>query len=394
MNNTKIRKPKSSRFTGSNNRKKNHISTLDPNRLIQKQPVEKVEEKFEPSWKYEDLKLHPKLKSNIAAKGYVYPTPVQEKSLQHLLEGRDLLGIANTGTGKTAAFLIPIIEQLMKGQINIQSLVIVPTRELALQVEEEFNSLTKGMGLYASSFIGGKSVQADIVKLRKSPHILVGTPGRLLDLTNQRALRLDKISNLVIDEFDRMLDMGFIQDVKKILSGLTNRKHTMFFSATLDDNHKSLINSILNNPVEVKISSGKHTSAQVEQELIKVPEGQNKFQILLEMMTNREFEKVLIFAETKRTVNMVGKKLNQSGIRTELIHGNKSQNYRVNALNQFTRGKVQVLVATDIAARGLDITDVTHVINYQLPRTMDSYIHRIGRTGRAGKFGKAITFVD
>ncbi|MCL4156086.1 UNVERIFIED_CONTAM: hypothetical protein GTU68_042803 [Idotea baltica] len=274
------------------------------------------------------------------------------------------------------------------------ALIVVPTRELALQVEEEFRSLTKGLNLVAASFIGGTSVGKNLSQLRRRTHVVIGTPGRLKDMVDQRALQLHKIPVLVLDEFDRMLDMGFVKEIQRLVKGMTSRKQTMLFSATIEKNQKALIAELLSNPVEVKINSGTTSSDQVEQDIIRVPAGGDKFSMLMDMMTDNEYEKVLIFAETKRWVDKVTKQLNQSGVKADQIHGNKSQNYRNNALSKFKKGQVQVLVATDVAARGIDVSDVTHVINYQLPMTFDSYVHRIGRTGRAGKRGKALTFVN
>lgn len=376
-----------------NGGRKKATSSIDPNSLIKK-AVKKEQVEFKPSRSFEQMPLDVNLKHNLLLKGFANPTQIQDETLEHLIEGRDLLGVANTGTGKTGAFLIPIIEQLLNKSKSFTTLVVVPTRELALQVEEEFRSLSKGLGLYASSFIGGTSVGVDLGRLRKKNHFIIGTPGRLMDLADRGALRLQDISTLVLDEFDRMLDMGFVNDIKKMVKAMINRKQTMLFSATIDKTQQSLIAELLTNPIEIKVSTGTTTSDQIEQDIIRVPQGHDKFDLLLNLISDSEFEKVLIFAETKRLVDKVSKKLNQSGVRSDLIHGNKSQNYRNKALNKFKKGNVQVLVATDVAARGIDVSDVTHVINYQLPLTFDSYVHRIGRTGRAGKTGKAFTFVD
>lgn len=386
------RRGDTAKFTNKrNNRNRRAISSIDPNSLIRK-AESKAQAVFTPSQSFADMPIDKKLKANLAKKGFVNPSQIQEDTLIPLIEGQDLVGVANTGTGKTGAFLIPIIEQLLNASRPFKSLVVVPTRELALQVEDEFKSLTQGMGLYAASFIGGTNVGRDMAQLRKQNHLIIGTPGRLMDLTNRGALRLQEISTLVLDEFDRMLDMGFVNDIKKIVKAMTSRKQTMLFSATIDKTQKSMIDALLHNPVEVKV--GTPTSEQIEQDIIRVPQGSDKFNMLLNLIDDREFERVLIFAETKRLVDKVSKKLNQSGVKSDLIHGNKSQNYRNKALDKFKKGKVQVLVATDVAARGIDVTDVSHVINYQLPMNFDSYVHRIGRTGRAGKTGKAFTFVD
>lgn len=385
-------KPGQNRKQSSNNRKK-ATSNLNPELLIRKATTE-IQDTTKPTTLYSELDLHQGLKDNIDRKGYTHPTQIQEQTLTHLINGRDLMGVANTGTGKTGAFLIPIIQQLLQNKQQFQSLVVVPTRELALQVEEEFNSLVKGLNLYSVSFIGGTNISRDLSNLRKNNQLIIGTPGRLMDLANRKALRLQDIKVLVLDEFDRMLDMGFVNDIKRLVKSMTNRKQTMLFSATVDKTQKNLISDLLTNPMEVKVSSGETTADQIDQDIIRVPQGTDKFDLLLNLIGDKSFEKVLIFAETKRLVNKVGQRLNSSGVRSDVIHGNKSQNYRNNALNKFKQGTVQVLVATDVAARGIDVTDVTHVINYQLPLNFDSYVHRIGRTGRAGKTGKAYTFVD
>lgn len=376
------------------NNKKKAVSDLDPNLLIRKAVSAAEEIIFTPERTFDQLPIHQKLKNNLSKKGFTNPTQIQEDSFEYLMEGRDMLGVANTGTGKTGAFLIPIIQQLIVASKPFRSLVVVPTRELALQVEEEFRSLTLGMGVHTASFIGGTNIGRDLEHLRRQNHLIIGTPGRLMDLAGRGALKLQDIRVLVLDEFDRMLDMGFINDIKKIVRAMSSRKQTMLFSATVDKTQKPMINELLNNPVEVKVSTGESTSDQIEQDIIRVPQGIDKFNMLLSLIGDEDFEKVLIFAETKRLVNKIGKRLNESGVSADLIHGNKSQNYRNNALDKFKKGNVQVLVATDVAARGIDVSDVTHVINYQLPMSFDNYVHRIGRTGRAGKRGKAFTFVD
>ena len=278
-------------------------------------------------------------------------------------------------------------------RVNPYALVVVPTRELALQVEEEFKTMSQGLGLSSTCFIGGTNINTDLKRLRRSSHVVIATPGRLLDLTDRRAINLGKFKTLVLDEFDRMLDMGFIRDVNRILDGMTQRNHTMLFSATLDKSQQSMINNILKNHVTVKVSTGNSSGDGIDQEVIKLKPGEDKFKVLQIMLAQNEFNKVLLFEETKHRVSRLCMKLNNSGVKADQIHGNKSQNARQNALQAFKQGRVQVLVATDVASRGLDVSDVTHVINYQVPQTHDSYIHRIGRTGRAGKIGKAYTFV-
>ncbi len=387
------------RVQGANNRNRNNArpakkaSTLDPSLLVKEADHAVVDKVFKSDRLIKDMPIDIRLKEALASKGYERPTEIQDRTLETLLDGKDILGIAQTGTGKTGAFLIPIIEQLLHKNVNPYALVVVPTRELALQVEEEFKTMSKGLGLTSTCFIGGTNINTDLKRLRRSSHVVIATPGRLLDLTDRRAINLGKFKTLVLDEFDRMLDMGFIRDVNRILDGMTQRNHTMLFSATLDKSQQSMINNILKNHVTVKVSTGNSSGDGIDQEVIKLKPGEDKFKILMAMLSENEFKKVLLFEETKHRVSRLCLKLNNSGIKADQIHGNKSQNARQNALSAFKQGRVQVLVATDVASRGIDVSDITHVINYQVPQTHDSYIHRIGRTGRAGKIGKAYTFV-
>ncbi len=372
---------------------KKQAKALDPNSLLVRNSDQNIK-KFEPKQRYSEFILHPHLKANLADRGYEWPTEIQQSSLPALLEGRDIVGVASTGTGKTAAFLIPLIERLLSTEEDFTSLIVVPTRELALQVADEFNHLTKGMGFTHSCFIGGTNVDKDIQKLRRFNHFLIGTPGRLLDMTDRGALRMKDVSVLILDEFDRMLDMGFVQDITRIVDAIGNRDQTMLFSATMDSSQKNLVRNLTSNPLHIKISNGTEASTNVDQHLIYLKGDDNKYEVLVGMMGEDSFQKVIIFAETKRMVDKLSKKLNRSGVNVSHIHGDKSQNYRNRAIRRFKNGTSQVLVATDVAARGIDIADVSHVINYQMPTSKDSYIHRIGRTGRAGKTGIAYTFVD
>jgi ATP-dependent RNA helicase RhlE len=374
-----------------NNKKKE--STLD-NRVFVKKAMALEDSKYETTLLIKDLPVNIKIKENLAAKGYIHPTEIQEKTITPILEGRNLMGLAQTGTGKTAAFLVPIVHQLVNTQPGFQVLIVVPTRELAVQIESELKTIAKGLNLYSQVFIGGTSVHRDLEKLRRPSHFIIGTPGRLLDMENQRALKFHNFTHLVLDEFDRLLDMGFSHDIQKMISKMTGRKQSVLFSATEEPNQKKLIGEILENPVNVRVSIKNTTGDHIEQETITVKDGENKMDVLVRMLKDDSFQKVIVFAETKRWVSKVCKELNRSGIKADEIHGNKSQNYRQNALNAFKDEKIKVLVATDVAARGLDIEEVSHVINYQKPMNFDSYIHRIGRTGRAGKSGKAYTFIN
>lgn len=368
-------------------------STLNPDLFIQKAvytPVEvpQVETRFE------QMDLQPGIKKNIQKLGFVSPTEIQDRTFERLVEGDNLIGIANTGTGKTGAFLIPLMENLMRNDAKFQTLIIVPTRELALQVYDEFLKLSEGLKLKAACFIGGTNIEKDLRTLNNAFDMTIGTPGRLLDLRNRGKLKLQQFEVLVLDEFDKMLDMGFVRDIRELVGGMKRRKQTLLFSATKDPKQQTIIQEIVKNPFLVEIHSGDKSSGNVTQDIIRVIEGQDKFQLLLKLLGREEFDKVIVFTETKHLANRLSKKLNGSGVTSDQIHGNKSQNYRVNALDKFKKGTVRVLVATDVAARGIDIQDVSLVVNYQAPTDFDTYIHRVGRTGRAGKAGMAYTFVD
>ncbi len=372
-------------------KKKKKESDLKRSDLIQQAQVRK-EVVFEASFDFSESGLHDKLLKNLEAKGYTKPTEIQEKSLKAQLEGRDILGIAKTGSGKTAAFLLPILQKQIEGKF--QALVLAPTRELALQISDEYRSLNKGLGLYNSTFIGGTNMNKDLELAGKRNDLIVATPGRLLDLYQRGAIHFKALKCLIIDEFDRMLDMGFERDLNKIIDALPIERQNLLFSATLDPNQERKIQALLNNPVRLQISSGNTSNDHIQQELIEVAAGESKMPILIDMLKQDDFNRVILFAETKRWVSKLKRKLSQAGIRADEIHGDKSQNYRQKALNKFKKGHIQVLVATDVAARGIDVDDVSHVINYQIPQTLDSYIHRVGRTGRAGKTGMAYTFVE
>ncbi|CAH1002178.1 ATP-dependent RNA helicase RhlE [Neolewinella maritima] len=344
--------------------------------------------------KFADWKINAKLKSAIKAAGWVYPTEIQEKSFEDIAAMKDVMGIATTGTGKTGAFLIPLIDALLESDKPFQTLVLAPTRELALQIEEEFRALTIGMKYNAITLIGGRNINTDIVNLKKrSYHLVVATPGRLKDLYQQGKIDLQEASVLVLDEFDRMLDMGFQKDVMWLADKIGERDQTLLFSATLDKSQQKLIDHFLTDPITVAVSSGQASAEHINQ-TVRYVAPDDKFDTLIEMLKEPEMKRVLIFAETKHRVKKVTKKLNQAGISADEIHGNKSQNYRQKALGAFKQGKIKALCATDVAARGLDIDDITHVINFEAPTDYDTYIHRVGRTGRAGKGGEAITLYD
>ena len=368
--------------------------TLDPQLLVHQATEPKAISRPSNQVRFEELNLDSKLQHNISKKGYETLTQIQEEAIPALLEGNDLMGISRTGSGKTAAFLIPMIMKLLQRPIAFSALIVAPTRELALQIGEEFKGLSHGMNLRMGTFIGGTSLQGDLNQLSQKPQLIIGTPGRLLDLARQKSLPLREVSTLVLDEFDRMLDMGFVQDVKRLVEMIGKREQTLLFSATLDPSQQSLISSLLNKPVEVRVDSGQANHEHIDQETIHVADGEEKFERLLQLLSDPEFSKVMLFTETKRLADRLAKKLLSRGITAGQIHGDKSQNFRNRMLDNFKTGDIRVLVATDVAARGIDVAEVSHVINYQVPRTMDAYVHRIGRTGRAGNSGRAITFIS
>jgi ATP-dependent RNA helicase RhlE len=368
-------------------------SSLNPELLIQKATMTLSEAKVVTTL-FEEMGIQAPIKANIKKMGFVSPTEIQDQTFEQLVNGENLIGIANTGTGKTGAFLIPILENLMRKEEKFQTLIIVPTRELALQVYDEFKKLSEGLKVRAACYIGGTNVEKDVRSLRNYFDIVIGTPGRLLDLRNRGSLKTGRFEVLILDEFDKMLDMGFIHDIRALVGGMSQRKQTLLFSATKDPKQQQIISQIVKDPYIVEISSGDKSSDNVDQDIIRVPEGHDKFKMLLELLTDTKFDKVILFTETKHLANRIAKRLNEAGVKSDQIHGNKSQNYRVNALEKFKKGAIRVLVATDVAARGIDVSDVTLVVNYQVPNDYDTYIHRVGRTGRAGKSGVAYTFVD
>lgn len=332
------------------------------------------------------------LKANIAIKGYTDPTPIQSKAIEPILEGRDLIGLANTGTGKTAAFLIPIIDTIFKDRQK-KALIIAPTRELAVQITEELRGFSEGMRIYCALIIGGTNAQRQIYNLKRNPHVVVGTPGRLKDLIERNFLHLGDFSIFVLDEVDLMVDIGFIDDVRYFVSLLPRERQSLFFSATISYKIQGILQSFVQNPVTVSVKVS-DTSENVEQDVIKVISREKKIDQLHDVLIQDGFDKVLVFGRTKHSVDNLHKELVFRGFKIGAIHGNKSQGARRRVLDSFKRNEIQVLLATDVASRGLDIPDVTHVINYEIPESYDDYIHRIGRTGRADKKGIALTFVD
>ncbi len=365
---------------------------IDVSKFINKAVITEVVEVFKPEHLFADFKIEEKLKANVLKKGYTTPTPIQDRAIPHVLRGEDVVGIANTGTGKTAAFLIPLINKvIMDPKQNV--LIMVPTRELAIQIDQELKDLTPGMKIYSVCCVGGAPISMQIRDLRYQNNFIIGTPGRLKDLERRRSINFAEFVTVVLDEADRMLDMGFIADMKYVMGLMPKERHTLFFSATMSRDIEVLIKDFLKNPVTISVKTG-DTSKSVDQDIVRVDRDKNKLDVLHDLLNQKDFSKVLIFGRTKHGVEKLMDTLVQKGFKAESIHGDKNHGRRQRALKSFKDNTVQILVATDVAARGLDIPNVTHVINFDLPETYEDYIHRIGRTGRGGAKGKALTFVD
>jgi ATP-dependent RNA helicase RhlE len=348
---------------------------------------------------FEQLGLIEPLLKALKTEGYSIPTPIQQQAIPIVLAGTDLLGCAQTGTGKTAAFALPILQLLhqesknAKGYKHIRTLILTPTRELAVQIHESFEAYGRYTGLKQEVIFGGVSQHTQTIALRNGTDILIATPGRLLDLMNQGYIHLSHLEVFVLDEADRMLDMGFINDVKKIIRELPKEKQTLFFSATMPLQIAQLAAGILHNPVRVDITPVSSTVDAIDQSVYFVNRG-DKNSLLLHLMQEKGIKRTLLFTRTKHGADKIAKELKRNGLHADAIHGNKTQSARQAALGNFKSGRLRVLVATDIAARGIDIDDLTHVINYDLPNIAETYVHRIGRTGRAGNSGIALSFCD
>lgn len=377
----------SSRFGGG----KNKGEYINPALFINKAVITEEMELFVPEHNFQDFNIDQTIKKSIASKGYITPTPIQDRAITHILNGSDVVGIANTGTGKTAAFLIPLINKVVLNRRE-QVLIVVPTRELALQIESELQGFTRGMRIFSVCCVGGASIGRQISQLRSNYNFIIGTPGRLKDLIERRFIRLAEFKTIVLDEADRMLDMGFINDMRFVMAGMPKERQTLFFSATLSRDIDNLIYEFLRQPVRISVKT-RDTAKNVEQDVVRI-DGRDKVEILHNLLMHSEFSKVLIFGRTKHGVERLSQTLTRRGFKSESIHGNKNQSQRQKSLSLFKNSHIQILVATDVAARGLDIADVSHVINYDLPATYDDYVHRIGRTGRADKRGKALTFLE
>lgn len=367
-------------------------ASISHNKYIAKAAIDaKPQEIHVKDYTFDDLNISDVLKSNIRRKEFKYPTKIQDQTIKHILEGRDVLGLAETGSGKTAAFLIPLIDKVLKDPKQ-RVLIICPTRELAEQTREELFIFSRGTQIRSVLTIGGASIHKQISFLRRRPAFIIGTPGRLKDLDERGAIDLETFNNIVLDEVDRMLDMGFIHDIKFLISKLPNQKQTLFFSATMPSAAEYVANNLMKDPVKVQTEK-QSPQKNVDQDIVKVRSNMEKMDKLHELLNKAEVEKTLIFSRTKRGTDKLTRELQQRGFRVDAIHGDKSQFIRTKVITKFKTDQIKILVATDVAARGLDIRDISHVINFDEPASYDDYIHRIGRTGRAGKTGVAITFV-
>jgi ATP-dependent RNA helicase RhlE len=346
---------------------------------------------------FEQLGLTAPLLKALQKEGYTTPTPIQAQTIPHALQGKDILGLAQTGTGKTAAFALPILQLLNREQFNgykhTRALILTPTRELATQISESFQSYGRYTNVKQEVIFGGVSQHPQTIALRNGTDVLIATPGRLLDLMNQGYVHLDYLELFVLDEADRMLDMGFIHDVRKVIKALPKQKQTMLFSATMPPQIAQLVASLLHNPVRVEVAPVSSAAERIEQFVYFIPK-QKKQSLLVHLLNEKNIKRTLVFTRTKHGADRIAKELKKISIRADAIHGNKSQSARQNALHNFKTGKLKVLVATDIAARGIDVDALEHVINFDLPDVAETYVHRIGRTGRAGANGIAISFCD
>lgn len=375
---------------GGGGRRGSKVGTFNPAQFINTNPVAAKEDVYTPKHTFDTFGLTKELVENIHELGAVVPTPIQDQIIPHMLEGRDVVGMAETGTGKTAAFLIPLIEKTVN-DLTRQTLILTPTRELAIQIESEMRKLSKGARLFSTLCVGGTAVYPQIKKIKMRNHFVIGTPGRILDLINRGVFKTDEVTTVILDEADRMLDMGFIGDITKILDATPKERETHFFSATMAPSVENLIKKFSKDPVVVSVKKRDVTSS-IEQDVVPYV-GRHKFETLVSLFQDDSFKRVIVFGSMKHAVEKLSQELIAHGIKAESIHGNKTHGARQRALGAFKNGQARVLVATDVAARGIHVDDVSHVINYDLPQTFDDYVHRIGRTGRGTKRGKALTFV-
>ncbi len=380
----------SPRRSGGN---RNGGTYIDPQKFINKAVAPAEEVIYEPKNMFADFPLSDAIKRNIEHAGYTTPTAIQDGAIPAIVEGRDIIGLANTGTGKTAAFVIPMLERIKDTQNRPAVLIMAPTRELAYQIDDEFRKFSQGLRLYSALIVGGMNIARQISDLKRGPHVIIGTPGRLKDLVKRGVLKLQTVEIVVLDEADQMLDMGFINDIRFLIGELPQKRQSLCFSATINPEVQRLLSGLLVDPVTVSVRTAE-TSEHVEQDIVRADNKEHKIEVLQDLLGKPGFEKVLVFGQTKWGVQRLAETLTRNGIPAEAIHGNKTQPQRKRALQNFKDDRVRVLIATDVAARGLDIPNVSHVINFDQPNTYQDYVHRIGRTGRGGKRGTALTFVE
>lgn len=369
-------------------RKKEYIN---PSRFIKAaEPVEVTS--YTPKHNFADFEVEEVIRTNIAARNFTQPSPIQDQAIPVGLNGQDIIGIANTGTGKTLAFAIPVLNQLLNFP-DSRALIMAPTRELAQQIETEMRSIGKNTRLNGAILIGGAPMGPQLRDLRANPRIVIGTPGRIKDHIQRESLNITSFNIVVLDEVDRMLDMGFVHDMRFILEQMATPRQSFFFSATLDSRVNSLINTFANEPVTVSVKSG-DTTSNVDQNVVRYQDPSDKIEKLHDLLINGGVSKAIVFDDTQRSVEKLSQALVERGFMADAIHGGKSQGQRQRALKRFKASEVNILVATDVAARGIDVVDITHVINYSTPQSYDDYVHRIGRAGRAGRAGYALTFIE
>lgn len=375
-----------------NNSRRPQTKEIHSSRFINKAVVGEVEAPYVSQNAFADFALNDRTQATLKAMGFETPSAIQDQAIVPALEGKDVIGLANTGTGKTAAFLLPIIERLSDDNAHLSALILAPTRELAQQIDTEFRRFAESQRLFSVILVGGTNIGRQISQVQRKPHVIIGTPGRIKDLMNRGILRLDNVKTFVLDEADRMCDMGFSKDIRFIAGQLPAQHQTLCFSATMTQDVKIIVEEFMTDPVTISVVR-KATSEHIEQDVVHANDKMHKLELLTDLLKQDEFKKVVVFGETKFGVQRLSDALNKEGLSTVAIHGNKSQSQRERALKSFRSGAATVLIATDVAARGLDVPDVSHVINFDQPQSYDDYIHRIGRTGRAGKTGKALTFV-
>lgn len=371
-------------------RRKQTKDTINPTRFIQKAARSLPTEAYVPLHMFADFPVHELLQTNIRARGFTTPSPIQDQAIPEGLAGHDVIGVANTGTGKTLAFALPVMQRLLTDR-SARVLILAPTRELAAQIEEECKLLAKGSGLFGALLIGGSSMGVQLKSLRNRPSIIIGTPGRVKDHLQRGTLDLSGCTLLTLDEVDRMLDMGFINDIRWILNKMPAARQSFFFTATLDFAVGNLIREFARDPVTISVTNGK-TTDMVEQDVITFGSKSERLDRLHNLLL--QAPKTLVFDDTQHGVERLSKELQTRGFQADAIHGGKTQGQRQRALNRFKANEITVLVATDVAARGIDVSDITHVVNFSTPRTYDDYVHRVGRAGRAGKQGFAFTFIE